>query len=169
MSVSKKKITTQEAIWPTPNDERLGAHQGFWLQLALALLATYSLYAAIRRFSAVDYTSVSINPFILLDPGTSSLLIVLFSAFYFFASVKKMKMSKFVKVCAYIIITIALVALVLTFIAGSKNTSSSNDFYFVFFIIFHNFLVSGVISAVSLFGTAGLLVQIVSLRKQRRK
>ncbi len=165
---------TLQAVWQLPKntstknksnkktaEAEYGIRKGFWLHSALALLALYSLYAVIIYISGTGHLPVSVNPLALLDPVTSSLLIVIFTLLYFYATARKVPISNTAKIAAYVLVVAAALALLIAVVVSSQHSSASDDFYFRFWVLFHNPYVSALVSAASLVGSVAVVASLV--------
>lgn len=160
--MSARKYPTQK------NKNDTGPPKGFWFRSTLALLMLYSLYIIIGRTINTGNLPISLNPVILLDPSGTSLLIILFGILYFSAVIsKKIAIPTFTKISGYIIATVTVLAVVMSFFFEGRNHSSSDDFYFIFTVLFHNPFISGLISVTAIVGSIDLLIRLIKTKKKR--
>lgn len=145
------------------NIEQMGFNfpRGYWLHFFLGLLAAYSLYLVVVGSAARGHLPVSMNIMALFDAGASSLLIVIFSVSFLIYAGLKRSMPVITKVCAHTLVILAALALITAFVFTSKPSSSADDFYFVFFVLFHNPWVAIINSIVSLAGIITLAVTVI--------
>lgn len=135
--------------------------RGYWLHLFLGLLAAYSLYVVIMGVASTGYLPLLTNLTSLMHAGTSSLLIVVFSALFLARAGLKRPLPIVAKVCAYVLVILAALALITTFIITSRPHYSADDFYLVFSILFHNPWVTAVSSVVSIVGIIAVAVKLI--------
>lgn len=145
------------------NIEQMGFNfpRGYWLHFFLGLLTAYSLYLVVMGSAARGYLPVSMNIMALFDAGASSLLIVIFSILFLIYAVLKRSTPVLAKVCAYILVILAALALVAALIITSKPGYPAGNVYFVFLILFHNPWVAITNSVVSLAGIITLAVTVI--------
>lgn len=139
--------------------------RGYWLHFFLALLAAYSLYVVVTGISSSGYLPLLTNLFSLMHTGTSSLLIVVFSVFFLVYAVLKRSVPLVAKVFAYILVILAALALIVTFVITSRPHYSQDDFYLVFSVLYHNPWVAIYNSVTSIFGIVTLIVKLVQRNK----
>jgi hypothetical protein len=164
MAVTKNTSTTTKTNKKTATEAGSGIRKGFWLYSALALLALYSLYVVISYILGTGHAPISTNPAMFLDPVTSSLFIVIFSLLYFYAIARKTPASTLAKATAYVLVFVAVLALLITVVLSSQYSSASDDFYFRFWVLFHNPYVSALMSIVSILGCIGVVTKLFQSR-----
>ncbi len=165
MAVTKNTHTKVKASKKAVVDENYGTRKGFWLYSALALLALYSLYAVVMGVVSTGHFSIPTNILSLMYAGTSSLLIVVFSLLYFYMIARKVAVSTVAKIAAYILVITAALALLATFVISSPHTTTSDDFYFRFSILFHNPYVSALVNVASIVGSIAAIAKLAQSRK----
>jgi hypothetical protein len=164
--MTKKAKTTK--VDSTANTRQIGVDfpRGYWLHFFLSALAVYSLYLVVMYISRTGHIPISTNIAALFDGITSSLLVVIFTVLFLVHAGLRRPMPIVATVCAYILTILAALALIATMIITSKPDYSDNDFYFAFFVLFHNPWVAIVNSVVSILGIATLVVGLVRRHKK---
>lgn len=169
MARSKKPIdamrTSNRASIDEQDDYKIP--KGFWLLLALGLLALYSLYLVVMQTSRTGNLPISPDISTIMDPGTSSLLIVIFSASFFYETARKRGTSSIAKIAAYTLTAITVLAVIAAFVLSAR--SSSDSFYLIFYILFHNPYVSGLTSTAAITGSVSLFSQKLSAKNDAKE
>lgn len=145
------------------NTEQFGFNfpRGYWLHFFLGLLAAYSLYLVIAGTASRGHLPLSLNITALLDAGTSSLLVSVFGVLFLIYAALKRSAPIVAKVCAYILVILATLALIATFVITSRPYYTQDDFYLVFTILFHNPWVAIVNSVVSIIGIITVVAKLI--------
>lgn len=138
-----------------------GFRRGYWLHFFLGLLAAYSLYVVVMGVASTGYLPLLANLPSLMYAGTSSLLIVLFSALFFFYAARKLTLPTVAKVAAYLLVCFAIVAFVGTFIISNNASVTSSGLNFAFSVLFHGPYGSLFNSVVSIVGIVTLIVKLI--------
>jgi hypothetical protein len=166
MTASKKTSNTKaksNSKTLSVSEEKFGTPKGFWLYLALGILAAYSLYLIVAGIASSGLPSILANLPSLMYAGTSSFFIVVFSTLFLLFATWKRSAPLLAKVCAYSLVTLAALALIITLALDGSHTSSTTDsFYFVFTVVFHNPYVTTFMSIAAITGIVALLVALLT-------